>query len=65
MTPTREAGFAPGDAVSVKFHDANTPLLHGTLVSIDLRGLTLKPSGLELGDIHLHMPHAVGALSKA
>ena len=65
ITPKGEAGFAPGDAVAVKFHDANTPVLKGALVSIDLRGLTLKPSGSELGDIHLHMPHSVGALSKA
>lgn len=65
ITPKSEAGFAPGDAVAVKFHDGNTPVLKGTLVSIDLRGLTLKPSGSELGDVHLHMPHSVGALSKA
>ena len=59
-----DGAFAPGDAVSVKFHDANSPLLEGELVSIDLNGLTLKPAQSEVGDIHIHMPHSVGAISK-
>ena len=53
---------APGDRVRFKFHDANTPVLEGTLMRADARGLTVKPAGLEAGDIHLHFPRAIGAL---
>lgn len=59
-----EGGFAAGDRVSFRYFDANSPVLEGTLVRIDLRGLTIKPAASEAGDIHLHMPHSVGALEK-
>ena len=56
--------FSPGDAVSVRYHDANTPVLEGTLLRIDRRSLTLRPDRSEAGEIHIHMPRTVGALSK-
>jgi hypothetical protein len=56
--------FAPGDAVAIKFADANSPVLEGVLVRIDLNSLTLKPKSSEAGDLHIHMPRSVGALSK-
>ena len=56
--------FAPGDAVGIKFHDANTPVLEGTLLRIDQRSLSLKPDRSEAGDIHIHMPRTIGAVSK-
>ena len=55
-----DAGFAPGDAVGFKYHDANSPVLEGTLLRIDERGLTIRPSASALGEINLHMPHSVG-----
>jgi glutathione S-transferase len=61
---TGDGVFAPGDAVSVKFHDANSPPLEGTLLSVDLHGLSLRPAQSEAGEIHIHMPRSVGALSK-
>jgi glutathione S-transferase len=54
--------FAPGGAVAFRYHDANSPVLQGTLLRIDARGLTIKPTRSDAGDLHLHMPHAVGAL---
>jgi glutathione S-transferase len=60
-----DGDFAPGDAVRFRFQDANTPVLEGELVRIDLRGLTLRPTGTSLGALHLHMPHDIGTLSKA
>jgi glutathione S-transferase len=59
-----EGGFTAGERVGFRYLDANSPVLEGTLVRIDLRGLTIKPANTELGDIHLHMPHSVGALEK-
>jgi glutathione S-transferase len=56
--------LSPGDRVSVKFHDANTPLLEGELLRIDLNSLSLKPERSAFGDIHIHMPRSVGALQK-
>jgi glutathione S-transferase len=56
--------FSPGDRVSVKFQDANSPLLEGELLRIDLNSLSLKPERSECGDIHIHMPRSVGALQK-
>ena len=56
--------FTPGDAVSVKFFDANTPALAGTLLHIDRRGLSLAPARAELGQVHIHLPHSVGAVSR-
>ena len=56
--------FAPGDAVSIKYHDANSPVLEGELLSIDLHGLSLKPARVEAGDVHIHMPRSVGAIEK-
>jgi len=62
--PTGDGAFAPGDAVTVKFHDANSPPLEGTLLSVDQRTLSLKPARSEAGDLHIHMPRSVGALSR-
>jgi glutathione S-transferase len=66
--PVARAGgdgtFVPGDRVSVKFHDANSPLLEGELLRIDLHSLSLKPNRSECGDIHIHMPRSVGAVEK-
>ena len=59
-----DGNFVPGDAVRVKFHDANTPALEGELRHIDLRGLTLRPTQSEVGELHIHLPHSVGALGK-
>jgi glutathione S-transferase len=59
-----DGAFSPGDKVSVKFHDANTPLLKGELLRIDLHSLSLKPERSEFGDIHIHLPHSVGALQQ-
>ncbi len=59
-----DAAFAPGDAVAVKFHDANTPVLEGTLLRVDQRSLSLRRQDPDLGDIHIHMPRTIGALSK-
>jgi len=56
--------FAPGDAVGVKFHDANTPVLEGTLLRIDQRSLSLKPDRSDAGDLHIHMPRTIGAVSR-
>ena len=55
-----DGAFSPGDAVSIKYHDANSPPLEGELLSIDLHGLTLKPSRSEVGNVHIHMPRSVG-----
>ena len=66
--PIAQAGgdgtFAPGDAVSIKYHDANSPVLEGELLNIDLHALSLKPSRSEVGDLHIHMPRSVGAIEK-
>jgi len=56
--------FSPGEAVSIRFHDANSPPLQGELLQIDLYGLTLKPAVSEAGDVHIHMSRSVGAISK-
>jgi len=56
--------FAPGDAVSIKYHDANSPVLEGELLTIDLHGLSLKPARSEVGDVHIHMPRSVGTIGK-
>ena len=56
--------FAPGDTVGVKFHDANTPVLEGTLLRADHRCLSLKPDRSEAGDIHIHMPRSIGTLNR-
>ena len=61
---TGDGVFAPGDAVGVKFHDATTPVLAGTLLRIDQRCLSLMPDRSEAGDIHIHMPRTIGAVSK-
>lgn len=62
--PSGDGVFAPGDAVAVKFHDANSPPLEGTLLRVDQRTLSLKPARSEAGDIHIHMPRSVGTLSR-
>ncbi len=59
-----DESFAPGDAVSVKFFDANTPALAGTLLHIDRRGLSLAPARAEPGGLHIHLPHSVGAITR-
>ncbi len=65
ITTARGDGvFAPGDAVGVKFHDANTPVLEGTLLRVDQRSLSLKPDRSEAGDVHIHMPRTIGALTR-
>jgi glutathione S-transferase len=56
--------FAPGDRVSVKFNDANSPRLEGELLRIDLHALSLKPDGSDCGDIQIHMPRSVATLEK-
>jgi hypothetical protein len=48
--------------VSIKYHDANSPLLEGQLLSIDLHRLSIKPARSEVGDVHIHMPRSVGAV---
>jgi glutathione S-transferase len=62
--PSGDGVFAPGDAVAVKFHDANSPPLEGSLLRVDHRTLSLKPTRSEAGDIHIHMPRSLGALSR-
>jgi hypothetical protein len=52
--------FAPGDAVSIKYHDANSPPLEGRLVQINLHELSMKPSPPHSGNVHVHMPRSVG-----
>jgi glutathione S-transferase len=64
INPSGDGVFAPGDAVAVKFHDANSPTLKGTLLRADQRTLSLKPAHAEAGDIHIQMPRSVGALSR-
>jgi glutathione S-transferase len=56
--------FAPGDAVSIRYHDANSPLLEGELLSIDLHGLSLKPTRSDGAAVHIHMPRSVGEVSR-
>ena len=56
--------FAPGDFVSIKYHDANSPPLEGTLAHIDLHGLSIKPSGPHVGNVHIHMPRSVGEVHR-
>ena len=56
--------FSAGDKVRIKFHDANSAPLDGTLLSIDLRTLSLRPAASECGEINIHMPRAVGAISR-
>ena len=56
--------FAPGDAVSIKYHDANSPTLEGELLSIDLHGLSLKPTLSQLPNVHIHLPRSVGDIRK-
>ena len=56
--------FAPGDAVGVKFHDANTPVLEGVLLRVDHRCLSMRPDRSDAGDIHIHMPRTIGTLSR-
>ena len=57
--------FAPGDAVSIRFHDANSPPLAGMLLRIDHHSLSIRPLSSEAGDIHIHMPRTVGTVSAA
>ncbi len=59
-----DGDFSPGDPVAIKYHDANSPVLEGNLLSIDLHALSVKPARSELGDIHIHMPRSVGAIEK-
>jgi glutathione S-transferase len=56
--------FAPGDAVSIKYHDANTPVLEGALLSIDLHALSLRPARSDVGDLNIHMPRSAAAIDK-
>ncbi len=56
--------FAPGDAVSIRYHDANSPPLEGELLSIDLNGLSLKPTRSEMGNVHIHMPRSAGEVRR-
>ena len=67
--PIRPGGGAEdvraGDRVRFKYHDANTPVLEATAVRADARGLTLRPSAAELGELHLHLPRAIGAFVDA
>jgi glutathione S-transferase len=63
-SPAGDGVFAPGDQVAVKFHDANSPPLEGTLLRVDHHGLSLKPARSEAGDLHIHMPRGVGTLMR-
>ncbi len=56
--------FAPGDAVAVKLHDANSPRLVGELLRVDLNSFSIKPNRSEPGQIHIHMPRSAGSLEK-
>ncbi len=56
------AEVSPGDKVRFKYHDANTPVLEGTVVRVDARSLTVRPEVSEVGEIHLHFPRMIGAL---
>jgi hypothetical protein len=59
-----DGDFAPGEAVSVKFHDASTPPLEGELLRVDLHSLSLRPALSEAGEIHVHMPRSVGTIAR-
>jgi glutathione S-transferase len=56
--------FAPGDAVSIKYHDANSPVLDGKLLSIDNHALSVRPARSTPGDVHIHMPRSVADVSR-
>ncbi len=59
-----DGSLAPGDAVSIRYHDANSPPLEGELLSIDLHRLSLRPKLPELADMHIHMPRSVGDIRR-
>jgi glutathione S-transferase len=67
--PVRSGGgsddVSPGDRVRFRFHDANTPVLDATVVRADARRLSVWPQASEAGDLRLHFPRAIGALSRA
>jgi glutathione S-transferase len=51
---------APGDRVRVKYFDANTPLLHGVLMSITPLRLSVRIENPALGPMVAHMPRTAG-----
>jgi hypothetical protein len=56
--------FRAGDAISVRYHDANTPRLEGEIRQIDLHSLTMAPARSMVGEVHMHMPRSVGAIER-
>lgn len=65
VVPAGDGAFQPGARVRFRFADANSPVLEGELLRVDLRGLTLRPDAGELGGLNIHMPHEIGVLALA
>ncbi|MEN3258657.1 glutathione S-transferase N-terminal domain-containing protein [Sodalis endosymbiont of Spalangia cameroni] len=56
---------APGDRVSVKYYDNNTPVLYGTLMHISPYRVAILRDDATLGPIMLHMPRTLGQIARA
>jgi glutathione S-transferase len=54
---------APGDRVSIKYYDANSPVLHGTLQHISPLKLSILRDDEGGGPVMLHMPRSLGQVA--
>jgi glutathione S-transferase len=54
----------PGDTLRIAYNDANTPPLTATLLAADHQGVSVRPLGLVLNNIVIHMPFSTARITR-
>ena len=57
-------GFAVGDAVTIHYHDANTPTLAAEFVATKPQSFCVRFSSAQIGTVNIHMPYTAGRMAR-